>query len=120
MPPRVQLDPLPWEIIESPWQPAHNIYFETIFNQGNGYFGVRGCLEEGFPDLLATYDGTYIAGLFDEFDDQFVELVNIPALFAVTINIGNTALNMNEGILEDYQRTLDMRNGTIDSEFYLD
>ena len=41
----------PWTLIQNGWEPDQNIYFETIFTQSNGYFGIRGYPEEVTPDL---------------------------------------------------------------------
>ena len=117
MPPRVDLESSPWEIIECPYQPQHNIYFETNFTLGNGYMGARGCLEEGFPEPLERYEGTYIAGVFDNFEGDYVELVNVPDLFAVQAWVGESPLNLQTGETRDYRRVLDMRTGVLTRSF---
>ena len=120
MPARVTIPLAPWEVCETPYQPAQNIYFETNFTLGNGFMGARGCLEEGFSDDMERYEGTYLAGVFDDFDTPYVELVNVPELFATRVWVGETELNLQSGVLEDYTRVLNMREGTLDQELHLD
>jgi len=108
---------LPWEVIESPFQPECNIYFETNFTLGNGYMGLRGCLEEGFKNEKETFPGLYIAGVYDNFDDEYVELVNCPEIFATDIWVSQQKLDIQQGELVDYKRTLNMREGTLTREF---
>jgi len=117
MPARVRLKPDPWEIREAPYQPDLNIYFETNFTLGNGYMAARGRLEEGFGEEMETYPGTYIAGVFDHFEGEFVELVNVPDFFALTITIGWHALDLRQGAVEQYSRVLNMREGTLTRSF---
>ena len=50
-------------------------YYETIFTIGNGYLGVRGALEEGHQTALP---GTFLNGVFDDFDAFVIDLVNAP------------------------------------------
>ena len=28
-----------WSLVQEQWEPAKNVYFETILTQSNGYFG---------------------------------------------------------------------------------
>lgn len=108
---------LPWKVIENNYEPERNLYYETNFTLANGYMGLRGCLEEGFNNQLGSYPGNYIAGVFDHFDGDYVELVNCPDFIGVHIWIGSCKLNMTQGILKNYRRTLDMREGTLTREF---
>ena len=38
---------------------------ETLFHNANGYLGVRGCFEEGYPQGFSQVRGTYINGFYD-------------------------------------------------------
>jgi len=114
---RIKMEYLPWEVKEKPYQPERNIYYETIFTLGNGYMGVRGCLEEGFEPEDDTYPGIYIAGIYDNYDGEYVELVNCPEIFGVDVWIGQHKLDMKKGKLVDYTRCLNMHEGTLTREF---
>ncbi|TXK68102.1 glycoside hydrolase family 65 protein [Paenibacillus sp. N3.4] len=108
---------LPWKIVEKDYEPEKNIYYETNFTLANGYMGLRGCLEEGFNKEMETYPGNYIAGVFDNFEGDYVEIVNCPDFISTNIWIGNSKLDMTQGRLWDYSRTLDMKAGTLTREF---
>lgn len=108
---------LPWRVVEDPYQPHENIYWETVSTLGNGYMGSRGCTEEGFPLPMETYPGTYVAGVFDNFEGHLVELVNVPDFFSAEIRIGGKLLTPSTGEISGYTRTLDMRDGTLDRSF---
>ncbi|MGI5909417.1 MAG: glycoside hydrolase family 65 protein [Sphaerochaetaceae bacterium] len=38
---------------------------ETLFHNANGYIGVRGAFEEGYPQGYASVRGTYVNGVYD-------------------------------------------------------
>ncbi len=38
---------------------------ETLFHSANGYLGVRGCYEEGYPEGMPSIRGQYINGFYD-------------------------------------------------------
>jgi len=111
------MEHLPWQVVEKPYQPRENIYWETVCTLGNGYMGSRGRLEEGFPAEMETYPGTYIAGVFDNFEGHLVELVNVPDFFNARIWVGGAEMSLSRGKVSDYSRTLDMRNGFLERKF---
>jgi trehalose/maltose hydrolase-like predicted phosphorylase len=111
------MEHLPWHVVEAPYQPRDNVYWETVLTLGNGYMGARGCLEEGFPALMETYPGAYIAGVFDNFEGPTVELVNVPGFWNASVRVGNETMSMSEGAVSDYSRTLDMRAGLLERRF---
>ena len=62
----------PWKITEDKYLENKNIYYETLFTLANGYMGARGLHEEGFSgDPQETYPGTYIAGVYDAFEEDW-------------------------------------------------
>jgi len=117
MQPRVVLEHHPWKVCEKDYQPNHNIYYESNFTLGNGYMGARGCLEEGFTDEKETYLGTYIAGIYDNFNGPYVELVNCPNFFGAKLQIGDEVITFPSNAVSSYIRTLDMRKGILTREF---
>ena len=114
---RVKIKPTPWDIREEGYQKEHNLYFESNFTLANGYMGARGLLEEGFPEEMETYPGLYIAGVYDHYNDPYVELVNCPDFYHGEITVGAYPLVMREDNTSDYTRTLCMKDGTLTREF---
>ncbi len=56
------IDPHPWKLTESTWNPEHQILSESLFALGNGRMGQRANNEEGFSGK--HLQGTYIAGVY--------------------------------------------------------
>ncbi|GAU77913.1 beta-phosphoglucomutase [Fusibacter sp. 3D3] len=53
-----------WKFEKRTYKPEAQMLDESLFMVGNGYIGVRGCFEEGYPGG-ETIRGTYINGLYD-------------------------------------------------------
>jgi alpha,alpha-trehalose phosphorylase len=51
-----------WHIIETGFHPEFLAQLETMLALGNGYFGMRGCPEEGGPN---AENGTFINGFYE-------------------------------------------------------
>lgn len=95
---------------------------ETLFHNANGYIGVRGTLEEGCPKEFDTMRGMYINGFYDiapmKQAEKLCNLVEdketmLNAVDTQTINLffGEQEFSMFEGLVEDYERVLDMESG---------
>lgn len=85
--------------------------YESIMSQGNGYFGLRASTEEAY---VSEKRGMFLAGLFNKFDDNEVsELVNLPDMIEVHININGETLDLNKGQTKNYQRELDLKTGEL-------
>ena len=97
----------PWELVQNGWDAEKNIYFETIFTQSNGYFGVRGYPEEITPDLKSHREG-YLAGVFAQIDKTAVTqikvdypwpmlcMITLPEIFACRIHLAGEVLRLNQ------------------------
>ncbi len=95
---------------------------EALFHCANGYLGVRGCFEEGYPPDLLTVRGTYINGFYDDADISYGEklygfpttrqtIINLPDAQTIILTINGERFDpFSEGLLE-YERTLDIRRG---------
>lgn len=89
--------------------------FESIFALGNGYIGSRGSLEESYSGEKRN---TFIAGTFNKFaENEVAELPNLPDVFGMEIKIDGRELNLSEGKVIDYRRTLDIKKGEIIRSF---
>ncbi len=110
------MEHLEWEVTEAVYQPERNLYYETNFTLANGYMGLRGLPEEGFFPEEDTYPGAYIAGVYDGFDGDYVELVNCPAYFGVTVSVGGHVFRPEKDNVSGYSRSLNLREGTLTRE----
>lgn len=114
---RVKIPFTPWEVVEEGLQEENNLYFESNFTLGNGYMGVRGLLEEGFPREMETYPGTYLSGVYDNFSGPYVELVNCPDFFHSEVMVGEYPMIPTKENTDEYKRVLNMKDGTLTREF---
>ena len=53
-----------WRLTKDTYDPSKQMVEESLFTIGNGYVGLRGCFEEGYPEG-DSIRGTYINGLYD-------------------------------------------------------
>ncbi len=95
---------------------------ETLFHNANGYLGVRGCYEEGYPRDYKTIRGTYINGFYDYVDmPQAEKLYGLCEKKQTMINVADTQgisfcadgekFSMFEGEVISSVRSLDMKEG---------
>jgi kojibiose phosphorylase len=99
-----------WLISEDGFDPARTNAFETLLTVGNGYLGTRGTLEEGH---LGEVSGTYLAGVFDDYDSPVIDLVNAPDWLACAVYVDGERLDVRNCAVIDHERTLDLRNGLL-------
>ena len=95
---------------------------ETIFHNANGYIGVRGTLEEGYPAGMDTMRGMYLNGFYDIAPMKQAEklcnliedketMVNVADTQTINVCFGGQHFSMFEGSVKEYERTLDMEKG---------
>ena len=95
---------------------------ETLFHNANGYLGVRGCFEEGYPQGFSQVRGTYINGFYDfaymgqaEKLHGLVEekqtILNVADTQTITLKLEGETFSMFEGTVMKSRRVLDMRKG---------
>ena len=80
-----------FEIVEDKFDQDKNKYYEGIFTQGNGYFHVRGSLEE--------------------------VIINLPYFMRIEIMAGDEKLDMIRSDIRDYRRILNMKTGEVKRTF---
>ncbi len=113
-----------WEIISDSLEASELIVDETLFHTANGYLGVRGNFEEGYPNAFDTIRGTYINGFYDisevkhgEKLNGFIEskqkIINITDVQGIELFVDGDRFSLFEGEVLDYKRTLDMRSGVV-------
>lgn len=100
---------------------------ETLFHTANGYLGVRGNFEEGYPEGMATMRGEYINGFYDIADmKQAEQLYGFASQKEVMLNAADTQgmrifaagqpVTMFAGG-RDFYRLLDMEKGFSERAF---
>jgi kojibiose phosphorylase len=99
-----------WRVSETSFNPERQHHLETILTQGNGYLGTRGTFEERYP---GDRQATLIHGIWDDIPIAFTELVNAPDWTALEVRVDGQRFAMDQGVVEDYSRYLDLQNGLL-------
>lgn len=101
---------------------------ETLFHTANGYIGVRGNFEEGYPTAFISSRGQYINGVFDIAEmKQAEQLYGFPNKKEVILNVADTqtihlfldgeeVTAFSQGV-QELTRVLDMEKGTALRQF---
>lgn len=95
---------------------------ETIFHNANGYIGVRGCFEEGYPEGFDTVRGTYINGFYDfvsmpqaeklcGLTEEKQTIVNVADTQGIELYVCGERFSLFEGKVLSKKRWLDMERG---------
>ncbi len=114
----------PWKIIETRFSPKFLPQTETIFTTSNGYLGIRGVFEEGKP---SNKDGTFINGFYETWPITYVEeafgfaktgqtIVNLTDSKIIKLYVDDEPFYLPTANLIKFNRTLDMKTGTLDRE----
>ena len=102
-----------WTLSENSFDPRTLHHQETIFTIGNGYLSTRGAFEEGYPgDRRAMF----VHGVFDAAPIVVTELANAPDWLPVSVHLDGERFALNQGHIESYQRSLDLRSGLLTRE----
>ncbi len=95
---------------------------ESIFNVANGYLGVRGNFEEGYPISFPTIRGTYINAFYEKvpisygekayaFPETMQKIVNVTDTQGIIITIAGESFSLFEGTIKSFNRFLNMEEG---------
>lgn len=88
--------------------------FASLMAQGNGYLGLRASHEEHYAEQTR---GMYVAGIYNKFTpNEATELVNLPDLIGMKIEINGEIFSMLTGTVLSYDRSLDMQKGELTRE----
>jgi alpha,alpha-trehalose phosphorylase len=110
-----------WSLTEAVYGAQDLGVTETLFAVGNGYLGMRGNVEEG----RETYaHGTFINGFHETYPIRHAEeafgfakvgqtIVNVPDNKTIKLYVDDEPLLLPVADLEDYERTLDFRDGVL-------
>lgn len=104
-----------WLIQENAFDERYLGKCEAIFAQGNGYLGVRNALEEAYTGEVRN---TFITGTFNKASrEEVTELPNAADMTGMTIMIDGHKINLSQGELKAYKRTMNLKNGEVIREF---
>ena len=95
---------------------------ETIFHNANGYIGVRGAYEEGYPENYTSIRGQYINAFYDITDMKQAEalcgliekkqtMLNIAATQSVEVWLENERFSLFQGTVKEMKRSVDLKKG---------
>lgn len=95
---------------------------ESLLFTGNGYVGIRGNLEEGYPNSWNTIRGTYLNGFYDITDITYGEsaygfpkeaqkIVNVSDAQTIRLWIGDEEFRIFQGQILKMERKLDIDQG---------
>lgn len=98
-----------WIVAERGFEPEHLGKCESIMCQGNGYLCLRNATDEFNP---REQRDLFVAGTFNKFDDNEVtELPNAADVSRLEIKLDGQRFSLLTGMVEDYDRTLDLKTG---------
>ncbi len=95
---------------------------ETLFHNSNGYIGIRGCFEEGYPEDMVSIRGEYINAFYDYTEMKQAEklfglvegkqtIINVADTQDIKVLLDGEAFSMFSGRVISSERTLDMEEG---------
>ena len=117
-----------WKLIEKKYDPNFLAQNETMFAIGNGYIGMRGNFEEGSPYFQ---NGTFINGFHETWPIVYGEeafgfaktgqtMLNVPDAKVIKLYVDDEPFYIPTANLIEYERSLNMKSGTLDRELIWD
>jgi alpha,alpha-trehalose phosphorylase len=111
-----------WNVIEKNFRPDFLAQLETMLALGNGYLGMRGCPEEGGPNVE---NGTFINGFYETWPIVYGEeafgfaktgqtICNVTDSKIIKLFVDDEPFWLPNAQLLNYDRRLNMRAGTLD------
>ncbi len=115
-----------WSIVEEGFDAANHMASESIFSLGNGRFGQRANFEEAYSG--DTLQGSYVAGVYypdktrvgwwkNGYPEYFAKVMNSPNWTGIGVAVNGEALDLSTCKVADFQRTLNMKEGTLSRSF---
>jgi alpha,alpha-trehalose phosphorylase len=113
-----------WNVIEKGFHPEFLAQLETMLAPGNGYLGMRGCPEEGGPNVE---NGTLINGFYETRPIVYGEeaygfaktgqtICNVTDSKIIKLFVDDEPFWLPDANLLRYDRRLNMKSGTLDRE----
>ena len=118
----------PWKIIEDTFHPEYSRVSESVFSLGNGFMGQRGCFEEHYSG--DSHRGLYLAGVYfpdptvvgwwkNGYPDYYGKIIHGLDWSTLDVLVNDERLDLAACKLHSFQRTLNMREGTLEREVWL-
>jgi len=113
-----------WNVIEKAFRPEFLAQSETMLALGNGYLGMRGCPEEGGPNVE---NATLINGFYETWPIVYGEdaygfaktgqtICNVIDGKIIKLFVDDEPFWLPNATLLRYDRRLNMKSGTLDRE----
>src|SRR5262245_39475057 len=113
-----------WNVVEKAFHPEFLAQSETMLALGNGYLGIRGCPEEGGPNVENT---TLINGFYETRPIVYGEeaygfaktgqtICNVTDSKTIKLFVDDEPFWLSNANLLSYDRRLNMKSGTLDRE----
>ncbi|MCL2828516.1 MAG: hypothetical protein FWD99_07260 [Oscillospiraceae bacterium] len=101
---------------------------EALLYSGNGFIGIRGCLEEAYYDHFSTNRESYINGFYETRTISYPEkhfgfpatgetMISVIDGQTTLIHIGGEPVSLHSGEITDHTRYLDMEQGVVVRKF---
>ena len=101
---------------------------ESLYALANGYLGIRGCFEEGYPQEYTSIRGTYINGFYDLIEAKYSEklfgfpevqekMPNLMDAQTMEIYLDGERVSLFNGCHTDYKRALYFDKGYAERSF---
>lgn len=111
-----------WKLTKSDVDNHNLLLDESLLSLGNGYLGVRGNFEEGYPETFSSIRGTYINAFHDETEITYGEklygypvmqqkILNVIDSQSIEIYLDDEKFSVFEGELLHFERNLHMDKG---------
>jgi alpha,alpha-trehalose phosphorylase len=111
-----------WNVVEKSFRPDFLAQLETMLALGNGYLGMRGCPEEGGPNVE---NGTFINGFYETWPIVYGEeafgfaktgqtICNVTDSKIIKLFVDDEPFWLPHAHLLNYDRRLNMKAGTLD------
>jgi alpha,alpha-trehalose phosphorylase len=105
-------------LISTHIDPSKLVLEETLYHCANGYIGVRGCFEEGYPEGAPTVRGTYVNAFYDThpithpeklygFPETGERMLNVTDAQTIALSVDGESVRLEPGRFERYERSLD-------------
>ncbi len=117
-----------WKLKSSSLDPAVLPVEESLYTLANGYLGIRGCFEEGYPQQYASIRGNYINGFYDLVEAKYSEklcgfpevqekMSNLIDAQTIEIYLDGEKVSLFNGNHGNYKRTLHFDEGYSERSF---
>ena len=113
-----------WRLVEKRFDSQYLGAAESLFAISNGYLGMRGTCDEGQPRV---HSGTYVNGFHETWPIVYGEeaygfakegqtIIDVPDAKVIKLYVDDEPFYLPTATIDDFERVLDMRNGTLDRE----